>query len=111
MLKVREVIALNITLCLFLTFTPRVEAFEITQVTSSRGIKAWLVEDHKNPLITMQFVVRGGSSMDPKNRTGLSHLVSGLLDEGAGNLDSKSFQATLEKNSISLCALSLLSDP
>jgi zinc protease len=102
MLKVREMIALSITLCLFFIFTPHVEAFEIKQVTSNRGIKAWLVEDHKNPLITMQFVVRGGSSSDPKNKTGLAYLVSGLLDEGAGNLDSKSFQATLEKNSISL---------
>jgi zinc protease len=50
----------------------------------------------------MQFVMKGGSSADPKNKGGLAYLVSGLLDEGAGDMDSKSFQTFLEKNSISL---------
>ena len=71
-------------------------------MTSTNGIKAWLVEDHKNPLITLQFVAKGGASADPKDKNGLAYLVSGLLDEGAGDLDSTSFQALLEKNSISL---------
>ena len=47
-------------------------------------------------------MVRSGSSIDPKTKTGLAYLVAGLLDEGAGDLDSKSFQAALEKNSIAL---------
>ena len=81
---------------------PSAEAFEIKKVTSDRGIKAWLVEDHKNPLITLQVLMNGGSSLDPKNKDGLAYLVSGLLDEGAGSLDSKSFQSSLEENSISL---------
>ena len=102
MLKSKGIVVLNIAICLCFIFVPRANAFEIKKVTSATGINAWLVEDHKNPLITMQFVMRGGSSSDPKNKSGLAYLVSGLLDEGAGDMDSKSFQAFLERNSISL---------
>ena len=102
MLKFREIIIVNILFYVCLMIIPQASAFEIKQVKSTGGINAWLVEDHKNPLITMQFVMRGGSSSDPKDKTGLAYLVSGLLDEGAGDLDSRSFQALLEKNSISL---------
>ena len=102
MFKIRKLTALSIIAFLSLVLVKYADAFEIKQVTSNSGINAWLVEDHKNPLITMQFMVRSGSSIDPKTKTGLAYLVSGLLDEGAGDLDSKSFQAALEKNSIAL---------
>jgi zinc protease len=102
MFKIRKLTALSIIAFLSLVLVKYADAFEIKQVTSNSGITAWLVEDHKNPLITMQFMVRSGSSIDPKTKTGLAYLVSGLLDEGAGDLDSKSFQAALEKNSIAL---------
>ena len=102
MLKFREIITVNILLYVCFMTIPQASAFEIKQVKSTGGINAWLVEDHKNPLITMQFVMRGGTSSDPKDKTGLAYAVSGLLDEGAGDLDSRSFQALLEKNSISL---------
>jgi zinc protease len=102
MFKIRQLTALSIIAFLSLVLVKYADAFEIKQVTSNSGITAWLVEDHKNPLITMQFMVRSGSSIDPKTKTGLAYLVSGLLDEGAGDLDSKSFQAALEKNSIAL---------
>ena len=102
MFKIRKLTALSIIAFLSLVLVKYADAFEIKQVTSNSGITAWLVEDHKNPLITMQFMVRSGSSIDPKTKTGLAYLVSGLLDEGAGDLDSKSFQVALEKNSIAL---------
>ena len=102
MFKIRKLTALSIIAFLSLVLVKYADAFEIKQVTSNSGITAWLVEDHKNPLITMQFMARSGSSIDPKTKTGLAYLVSGLLDEGAGDLDSKSFQAALEKNSIAL---------
>ena len=101
-LKSREIITISIFICCCLIFLPKASAVEIKKVTSTNGIKAWLVEDHKNPLITLQFVAKGGASADPKDKNGLAYLVSGLLDEGAGDLDSTSFQALLEKNSISL---------
>ena len=85
-----------------LTWTVPVSAIEIQQVTSARGIKSWLVEDHANPIITVDFAFHGGVALDPRGKEGLANLVSSLLDEGAGTLDSKAFQTQLEDFSISL---------
>src|SRR6476659_7636080 len=72
------------------------DAMEIKRVTSPGGIEAWLVESHANPLIAMRFAFRGGASQDPADRQGLAYFVSGLMDEGAGILNSVSFQERLQ---------------
>src|SRR4051812_10166734 len=35
------------------------------QITSPKGISAWLVEDYSVPLVTIRFSFMGGSSQDP----------------------------------------------
>ena len=77
-------------------------AVEIQEVTSPGGITAWLVEDRKNPIITLTVAFAGGQSAEPAGKEGLADMMSGLLDEGAGPLDSKAFQSALESNAISL---------
>ncbi|MGE0213695.1 MAG: M16 family metallopeptidase [Parvibaculaceae bacterium] len=77
-------------------------AFEIKPVTSKSGITAWLVEDHTVPLIAMSFSFRGGAAGDPQGKEGLSHFLSGMLDEGAGDLDSAAFQSAIEENAVKL---------
>ncbi len=67
-------------------------AIEIKEVTSPGGIKAWLVEDHTIPLIAMQFSFAGGSAAEPADRQGVTNFLAGMLDEGAGDLDSQAFQ-------------------
>jgi zinc protease len=44
----------------------------------------------------------GGAVLDPEGQEGLAYLVSGLIDEGAGELDSQAFQARLQNLSIRL---------
>jgi zinc protease len=78
------------------------KAIEIERVISEGGIEAWLVEDHSLPIISFQFLFSGGAATDPRSRAGLANMVSGLLDEGAGELDSQSFQRRLSDESISL---------
>jgi len=75
-------------------------ALDIQQVQSDGGISAWLVEDHSNPLIAVAIGFDGGSSDDPLGKEGLAELASGLLDEGAGDIDSASFQQQLTDNGI-----------
>jgi zinc protease len=70
-------------------------AIDIQKVVSPGGITAWLVEDHSNPLISAVVGFRGGSSADEKGREGTAFMVSALLDEGAGELDSTAFQQRL----------------
>lgn len=77
-------------------------AIDIKEVTSPKGITAWLIEDKSVPLVSMEFAFRGGAALDPKGKAGLAELVSGLLDEGAGELTSSQFQKRLEENSISM---------
>lgn len=77
-------------------------ALDVQSVTSPGGIEAWLVEDHNVPVVAIQVAFRGGAATDPEDRAGLANMVSGLLDEGAGDLDSQAFQKKLEDLSISL---------
>jgi zinc protease len=87
--------------CLILGPAPA-QATKIERVVSPGGIEAWLVRDHLNPIISMRLAWRGGSVLDPQGKEGLANMVSTLLDEGSDDLDSKSFQQTLEDNSITL---------
>jgi zinc protease len=67
-------------------------AIVIKEVKSPGGIVAWLVEDHTNPLIAMQFSFKGGSTNDPFRKEGTATFIASMLDEGAGDLDSNAFQ-------------------
>ncbi|AMJ58920.1 M16 family metallopeptidase [Bosea sp. PAMC 26642] len=74
----------------------------VQTVRSASGVEAWLVEEHSLPLIAVDFAFDGGTSRDPDNATGSAYLVSGLLDEGAGDLDAEAFQGKLADHAISL---------
>lgn len=71
-------------------------AMTIQEVKSPGGITAWLVEDYTVPIITVRFAFEGGRTQEPKGKEGLANLMSGLLDEGAGDLDSEAFQTRLD---------------
>jgi zinc protease len=93
--------ALLVVACLALWLVPaHAKAIDIQRVVSPRGIEAWLVEDHRVPVISMQMAFRGGSALDPAGKEGLSRMVAALLDEGAASLDSQEFQRKLEDYSI-----------
>jgi len=85
-----------------LNITPSAKAVTAQQVISPGGIKAWFVSDHTNPILTIKFSFRGGSALDPVGKGGLANLVSGLLDEGAGDIESRDFQQKLEDLAIDL---------
>jgi zinc protease len=71
-------------------------AVTITPVTSVGGMTAWLVEDHTLPVVSVDLAFRGGASLDPSGKAGLATLTMDLLDEGAGDLDSSTYQGKLE---------------
>ena len=71
-------------------------AMKIQKVTSKHGIEAWLVEDHSRPIMSLQFAFASGTAQDPDGKPGVATFVSGMLDEGAGNLNSEAFQNRLE---------------
>ncbi|MEQ9519725.1 MAG: pitrilysin family protein [Parvibaculum sp.] len=77
-------------------------AVTIQEVTSPGGITAWLVEEHALPLIVLDASWSGGTLQDPEGKEGLAYMMSALLDEGAGDLDSQSFQSRLEELAVEL---------
>ncbi|TAM98319.1 MAG: insulinase family protein, partial [Rhizobiaceae bacterium] len=81
---------------LLLAAAPARAAMTIQDVTSPKGIHAWLVEDYSVPIITIRFAFAGGSSQDPTGKEGLANLMTTLFDEGAGDLDSEAFQEKLD---------------
>jgi zinc protease len=72
-------------------------AFEAREVTSKSGLKAWLVEDHSIPLVAMDFSLEGGSASDPEGKDGRANFLSGMLNEGAGDMDGPAFQARIDE--------------
>ena len=76
-------------------------AFDIQEVKSPGGIEAWLVEEHGLPIISFQAGFDGGARLDPETKTGLTYLVSTLMNEGAGDFDSTTFTQKLEEKAIS----------
>lgn len=72
-------------------------AIDIKEVTSPGGIKAWLVEEPSIPFMALQIRFKGGGSLDREGKRGAAYLMSGLLDEGAGDLDSTEFATATEE--------------
>jgi zinc protease len=77
-------------------------ATTIERVISPGGIEAWLVHESAVPLIVVDFAFAGGAAQDPSGKAGTASLVAALLDEGAGEFDSKAFHARLERKAIEL---------
>jgi len=94
--RLRVLIAsLAVALCAVLAIRPA-DATTIQRVVSPGGIEAWLVHEPSLPLVAMNFAFVGGASEDPADKPGVGYMVASLLDEGAGELDSKAFQRRLE---------------
>jgi zinc protease len=77
-------------------------AARVQTIVTSSGISAWLVEDYAVPLVAMDFSFAGGAAQDPKGKAGAAAILAGMLDEGAGDLDSESFQRALDDHAIRL---------
>lgn len=84
------------------TSAPAGAAAKVERVVSPGGIEAYLVSEPSIPFLAMSIHFAGGSALDPSGKEGLAYMVSGLLDEGAGALDSQAFRTELEDLAIRL---------
>ncbi|MHC0052340.1 M16 family metallopeptidase [Actibacterium sp. D379-3] len=66
-------------------------AVDIQEITSPGGIDAWLVESHEIPFVALEIRFKGGASLDAPGKRGAINLMTGLLEEGAGDLDARGF--------------------
>ena len=85
-----------------LASTPSHAAAKVQHLISPGGIEAWFVQDSTVPLIAMEYAFGGGATQDPADKPGVGNMVANLLDEGSGDLDSKTFHERLERRAIEL---------
>ncbi len=77
-------------------------ATTIERVVSPGGIEAWLVREPAIPLVSLDFAFKGGSDQDPADKPGVGYLTTGVLDDGAGELNAEAFHRLLEETAVEL---------
>ena len=98
-------IALVVAACLTMALlapTPSHAAARIQHLVSPGGIEAWFVQDATVPLIAMEYAFGGGATQDPADKPGVGNMVASLIDEGSGDLDSRTFHERLDRRAIEL---------
>lgn len=81
---------------MLLAAAPLRAEIDITEVTSPGGINAWLVQEESIPFVALELRFKGGASLDLPGKRGATNLMTGLLEEGAGDLDSRVFAERVE---------------
>ncbi|MEL6640025.1 MAG: pitrilysin family protein [Pseudomonadota bacterium] len=71
-------------------------AIDIKTISSDGGIDAWVVEEPSIPFVALEIRIRGGASLDLPGKRGATNLMTGLIEEGSGDMTAQDFQAKLE---------------
>lgn len=85
-----------------LAAAPSHAAAKIQRLVTPGGIEVQFVQDATVPLIAMEYAFGGGAAQDPKDKSGTANMVASLMDEGAADLDSKTFHERLDRRAIEL---------
>lgn len=83
-------------------FVSPASAMTIEKIVSPGGIHAWLVREKATPLVALSYSFAGGAAQDAAEKSGTANLAADLLDEGAGDLDSRAYHERLENHAIEL---------
>ncbi|MBM2321623.1 MULTISPECIES: M16 family metallopeptidase [Marivita] len=81
---------------MLLVAAPLRAEIDIAEVTSPGGVTAWLVQEESIPFVALELRFKGGASLDLPGKRGATNLMVGLLEEGAGDLDSRAFSERAE---------------
>ena len=99
-------ITLGLVLSLFVCALPALlvaaPIAKVQRIVTPAGIEIWYVQEPNIPVISISLGFRGGTAMDPPGKLGLANFALGLLDEGAGELDSLAFQKAIINRAIHL---------
>ena len=88
---------------LFLMLPSILSATEVEEVVSDYGFRAWMMEDHSLPIVSLHMAFKHtGTAYDPEGKEGLANMVVSLLGEGTEALDAVAFKKELESRAIKL---------
>ncbi len=78
------------------------QSLQAAQPIQKLASNVYFVQDSSVPLLSLSIVIPGGSATDPASKAGLARMTMGMLDEGAGELESLAYQQALEDYAIRL---------
>ena len=100
--------------------TPKTGLSNIQVVEAADGYSAWLVTEPSIPIVAIRMAWKGGETSDPQGKDGATDLLAYMMNEGAGDLDSKAFATRMEELNMSFacssgndwtaCSMSTLSE-
>ena len=76
----------------------------IERVTLPNGLTVLLLADSANPFVDLRFVVKAGSSSDPRGKEGLADLAASMLTNGTTTRSEEDIARTLDDMGASLHA-------
>ncbi|MEM7242741.1 MAG: pitrilysin family protein [Pseudomonadota bacterium] len=86
---------------IFCWVAPALAAIEIKELKTPGGFTVWYIPEPAIPMISLEIGFRGGPLLDPDDKAGAAYLMTGLLEEGAGEYDSVAFAKRVEELSAS----------
>lgn len=94
-----------IMLAIMLGASPAFAGIEVETTRLGHGVSVWYAANARVPVVEVVLSFEGaGSASDAEAKGGRAAFAAALLNEGAGDLDSASFQRTLEEHAITLQA-------
>ena len=78
------------------------DAIQFESLETKKGIKFWLIEDKALPLVSISFSFKGGSILDPVGKSGVTSLMTSLLDEGTENFTASEYRLFKRENGIKI---------
>ncbi|MCO7523327.1 insulinase family protein [Pseudomonas asiatica] len=76
---------------------PPAPAGSVHSFTLANGLRVYLREDNRAPLVSVQLWYHVGSSYEPEGHTGLSHALEHLLFEGSSKLAPGQYSALMSR--------------
>jgi zinc protease len=86
--------------CALIVFATPAWAIDVENLDLGKNAQVWFAEDHTVPIVAVVAALPAGSAYDPAAKAGLAEFAASLMDEGAGNMDSKAFHEALADHAI-----------
>lgn len=82
--------------------TPQKWDLNVQTLATKSGIKFWFKEDHTLPIVSLEFAFKGGATLDPKGKSGISSILAQMLKQGADTLNADEFENALLNHGIEM---------
>jgi zinc protease len=93
-----------LSVCLAAAFAAPAYAATVKNIDLGKHAEVWFAEDHTVPIIAFNISLPAGSAYDPAGKAGLAAFTGAMIDEGAGDMDSKAFHEALANKAIAFRA-------